>query len=46
MSQGCGAALEFLQAGVHQVERESDDDGGDDDADHEGDLLLARAWRR
>src|SRR5580658_3917160 len=34
--------MELLQAGVHEVEGEADDDGGNDDADHEGNLLKAR----
>ena len=34
--------VKLLEAGVHQVERETDDDGGDDDADDESDLLEAR----
>ena len=39
---GLRGGVELLQAGVHEVEREADDDGGDDDADHERDLLQAR----
>ena len=40
--QGCGHRVELLQAGVHQVEREADDDGRDHDADDQSDLLQAR----
>src|SRR5215472_10156111 len=36
-----GHGVELLEAGVHEVEGEPDDDGGDDYADHEGDLLVA-----
>ena len=39
---GLRGGVKLLQAGVHQVERESDDDGRNDDADHERDLLQAR----
>ncbi len=37
---GFGEALEGLKAFIHRVERGSDGEDGDDDADHNGDLLL------
>ena len=37
---GFGEALEGLEAFVHGVERGPDGEDGDDDADHDGDLLL------
>ena len=42
MSQACGAARKVLQALVHQLERAADGEGGDDDADEEGEALHAR----
>ena len=39
---GLRGGAKLLQAGIHQVERESDGDGGDDDADHQSDLLETR----
>src|SRR6202012_2453624 len=39
---GMRGGMELLEAGVHEVEGETDHDGGDDDADHERDLLQAR----
>src|SRR6185437_8008072 len=38
---GLVEGVELLQAGVHEVEGEPDDDGGDDNADHQRDLLQA-----
>ena len=42
MSQACGAARNSCRPCVHQLERDADGDGGDDDADEEGEALLAR----
>ena len=39
---GLRRGVELLQAGVHEVQREADDDRRDNHADHERDLLQAR----
>ena len=38
--------LKLLQSGIHCVERSADGEDRDEDADHDGDLLLPRRLRQ